>query len=77
MRLKRRSFMSTLGGASLPLYPPRSRFRGLAGKNPRVLKPGRGAEYTKRLLKELCTDLGPRPAGSKACVAGSKIIAGS
>lgn len=31
-------------------------------------------EYTLRLLHKLCTDLGPRPTGSKAYAKGAKII---
>lgn len=31
-------------------------------------------EYTIRLLQKLCTDLGPRPTGSKAYAKGAKII---
>jgi len=32
------------------------------------------AAYLARLLKELCTDLGPRPIGSEACGRGAEII---
>jgi hypothetical protein len=46
-----------------------------AGGTPLAINtPEERAEYTKRLLKELCTDLGPRPTGSKACITGGKII---
>ncbi len=75
--MKRRSFLGTLGGASLAAMTSAGTASGASvGKNPpRLETPDERAEYTKRLLRELCTDLGPRPAGSKACIAGSKIIA--
>jgi len=75
--MKRRSFLGTVGGASLAAMSTAApSFGAPAGKNPPKLDtPDERAEYTKRLLRELCTDLGPRPTGSKACITGSKIIA--
>jgi hypothetical protein len=67
--------MGVLGGASLAALSSGAASDAVAaGAPPRIDTPEERAEYTKRLLKELCTDLGPRPAGSKACITGGKII---
>ena len=73
--MKRRSFMGTLGGSALlALGGASPTFAKTAGTAPRLDTPEERAEYTKRLLKELCTDLGPRPSGTPASRAGALII---
>jgi hypothetical protein len=39
-----------------------------------VETPGARAEYLRRMLRELCTKIGPRPSGSKGHEAGASII---
>jgi len=68
--MKRRELLGLCGGALLQV-PGRA-----AAKNSRELvgTPEKRAEYLKRMLRVLCTDIGPRPAGSKGCEAGARII---
>lgn len=74
MNIKRRDFIGLAGsGALLTLagYP----VLGQAG-NPGDLvgTPEKRLDYTRKLLEKLCTDLGPKPAGSKAYAKGARII---
>jgi hypothetical protein len=39
-----------------------------------VNTPLKRLDYTRKLLKKLCTDIGPRPSGSEAFARGAKII---
>jgi len=73
--MKRRLFIGVLGGASLAALSSGAASDAVAaGAPPRIDTPEERAEYTKRLLKELCTDLGPRPTGTPASRKGALII---
>lgn len=54
--------------AGYPLFGHAANAGGL------VDTPGKRMEYTRKLLKKLCTDIGPRPSGSKAYAKGAEII---
>jgi hypothetical protein len=72
--MKRRSFIGTVGAsACLAFGGAAPSFAKKAGSPPRLETPEERADYTKRLLDELC-EHGPRPAGSKACIEGGRII---
>ena len=68
--MKRRELLGLCGGALLSV-PGRA-----AAKDSRELvsTPEKRAQYLKRMLRLLCTDIGPRPAGSKGCEEGARII---
>lgn len=73
--MKRRDFLGILGSGAFALP-------AAAAKTPRspadwthiIDTPEQRAIYAKRLLNELCTDLGPRPSGSKSSEYGIRII---
>ena len=65
--MNRRKILGLLGGTLLGAPADRDS-RSL------VATPAKRAEYLHRLLKALCTDIGARPAGSKAFDAGAGII---
>ena len=71
--MKRREFVGMAGSSALLLftgYPALSQF----AIDDVVSTPQKRQAYTVRLLKELCTELGPRPGGSAAYARGAQII---
>lgn len=73
--MKRRDFVSLAGGAALlALAGEHQVFAQPPAAGDLVNTPEKRLEYTRGLLKKLCTDIGPRPGGSKAFARGAKII---
>jgi len=68
MSLSRRKWI-LLSGAAFA-----ARLGGAAGSGHLVSTPAKRAQYLKKMLHALCTELGPRPACSKACEAGALAI---
>lgn len=76
--MKRRNFLGIMGGSALSL-PAVAGGEIKAPISPTtwvhiINTPEQRASYARRLLKELCSDLGPRPSGTPANEAGLKII---
>ena len=73
--MKRSEFISLAGSATLLAL---TREYNVYAQSPLtgmlVNTPEKRQDYTIKLLKKLCTDLGPRPSGSKAYAKGAKII---
>ncbi len=68
MNLSRREWLLLSSGALA------TRLDAAGGSGHLVSTPARRAEYLKKMLHALCTELGPRPACSKACEAGALLI---
>jgi hypothetical protein len=73
--MKRSAFVSLAGTATLlALSGKYSAFAQPPTGGKLVNTPEKRQDYTRRLLKELCTDIGPRPCGSEGFARGAKII---
>lgn len=72
--MKRRDFVSLTGSSAilaLAGYPLFGQIRNAGGL---VNTPEKRLNYTRMLLKKLCTEIGPRPSGSEAFAKGAKVI---
>lgn len=72
--MKRRDFVVTLGGVPFLAMAGRRLFAGSAKGGSPVDTPQKRMEYAQRLLKELCTDIGPHPTGTPAFARAAQII---
>ena len=73
--MKRSEFVGLAGGAALlALAGKYDAFGRSVNAYPLVNTAEKRQIYTLRLLKKLCTDIGPRPCGSDAFAKGAKII---
>lgn len=72
--MKRRKFVSLAAGGALFAIAGNPAFGETGNAADLVSTPGKRLDYTRRLLKKLCNDIGPRPSGSKGFAKGAEII---
>jgi len=73
--MKRSEFISLVGSATLlTLAGKYNVYAQSPTSGNLVTTPEKRLDYTSKLLKKLCTDIGPRPCGSEAFAKGAKII---
>src|SRR5690606_17598204 len=66
MNIKRRNFIGLTGSAALLALTGYSVMGQVIDSGNLADTPEKRLDYTRKLLKKLCTDIGPKPAGSKA-----------
>jgi hypothetical protein len=72
--MKRREFVVTLGGVPLLAVAGSRLFAGSPKGGALVDTPQKRMAYTQKLLRELCTDIGPHPTGTPAFARAAQII---
>jgi hypothetical protein len=72
--MKRRQFVKLSGGAAMLAMAGYVNYGFGRTTEGLVDTPKQRMDYTRELLKKLCTDIGPRPTGSEAFSRGAKII---
>jgi len=74
--MRRRAFIGALGKslAAALMLRPEEVFSLKTGSRHLVETPEKRAQYLAKMLKLLCTDIGPRPSGSAAYIRGAEIL---
>ncbi len=73
-KLQRAEFIKMTGGLAFLLLSNKWTFAGSRFSSDLVSNAQKREEYTIALLKQLVTDIGPRPSGSKAYARAAKIV---
>ena len=73
-KLQRAEFIKMTGGLAFLLLSNKMTLAGSRFSSDLVSNAQKREEYTIALLKQLVTDIGPRPSGSKAYARAAKIV---
>lgn len=72
--MKRRDFVVMMGSAPLVFAAGRNAAAGPPGGGALVATSEKRSEYARQLLKRLCTDIGPHPAGTREFARAAAVI---